>query len=291
MIKYFDDQTDCQANSYQRLTKPLIEKRRRARINLCLMQLKEMVIDSGRHYIQNPKCKYEKADILELTVEYLQNMHFKQKTETNETKQSFNAGFNECLKQVQHFLKCLPLSDKINNANNKNSTQSTSADNSSTAAVEQRQLISEKLLSHLDFCRTELTHSDVYEDLPPSQPRPEHSMDIQNSHNLNNERYYDQNILNSQPNGFSVIHHTRDYSSSISSTSSNSSTRTVSPPMSPEPIRHRPTTANSHSLSTSPQLPSDFIPEFRGLRANSLGQYEHNGRCYELGADGVWRPW
>ena len=38
--------------SVSRLSKPLIEKRRRARINTCLMQLKEMVIDSNKLYKQ-----------------------------------------------------------------------------------------------------------------------------------------------------------------------------------------------------------------------------------------------
>ncbi|CAG2112405.1 unnamed protein product [Medioppia subpectinata] len=263
MIKYFEDQPDCPAlNSYQRLTKPLIEKRRRARINLCLTQLKEMIIDSGRHNIQNPKCKYEKADILELTVEYLQNMHFKQQMDKNVSKQSFNAGFDECLKQVQHFMKCLPLSDKLNNKTADNTTDRTQ--------------ISQKLLTHLDFCRLELTHSDVDNDMDGQK---EMTVDT----DIDIDRYYDQNISAPNPS-YSVIQHTRNYSSSVSSASSSSSTTgTVSPPTTPEPQR-RP---------LPDTLPPDFIPEFRSMRANSVGLYEsdRNGQCYELGADGVWRPW
>lgn len=49
MTKYFNSADDY---SNQRLTKPMIEKRRRARINQCLLQLKEIVIDSGRQRIQ-----------------------------------------------------------------------------------------------------------------------------------------------------------------------------------------------------------------------------------------------
>jgi hypothetical protein len=201
-------------------------------------------------------------------------MHFKQQIDRNVTKQSFNAGFDECLKQVQHFMKCLPFSDKLNhNANN-------------GADTADRNQISQKLLTHLDFCRLELTHNDVVADDADAQ-RPDASVDNHNMHNIDIDRYYDQNILNQ--NTFSVIQHTRNYSSSISSTSSNSSTHTVSPPTTPEP-RHRP--MDSTSTSTS-QLPPDFIPEFRGLRANSVGRYEtdRNGQRYELGADGVWRPW
>ena len=39
-------------NGMKRMSKPLIERRRRARINTCLMQLKEMVIDSGEQSSQ-----------------------------------------------------------------------------------------------------------------------------------------------------------------------------------------------------------------------------------------------
>ena len=36
----------------KRMSKPMMEKRRRARINRCLTQLKEMVIDSGKQNVQ-----------------------------------------------------------------------------------------------------------------------------------------------------------------------------------------------------------------------------------------------
>uniref|UniRef100_A0A3Q1EQK9 BHLH domain-containing protein n=1 Tax=Acanthochromis polyacanthus TaxID=80966 RepID=A0A3Q1EQK9_9TELE len=48
-----------------RLRKPLIERKRRERINNCLDQLKETVIGQS---------KLEKADILEMTVKHLQNI-------------------------------------------------------------------------------------------------------------------------------------------------------------------------------------------------------------------------
>uniref|UniRef100_A0A3B5LD15 BHLH domain-containing protein n=1 Tax=Xiphophorus couchianus TaxID=32473 RepID=A0A3B5LD15_9TELE len=47
------------------LRKPLIERKRRERINNCLDQLKETVIGQS---------KLEKADILEMTVKHLQNI-------------------------------------------------------------------------------------------------------------------------------------------------------------------------------------------------------------------------
>ena len=52
--------------------KPIMEKKRRARINDCLNQLKALVLetdsDRSRH------SKLEKADILEMTVRYLQTL-------------------------------------------------------------------------------------------------------------------------------------------------------------------------------------------------------------------------
>ena len=54
-----------------------MEKRRRARINECLGELKQLLMDSlkkdGSGY-----SKLEKADILELTVKYLRNVQRQQ---------------------------------------------------------------------------------------------------------------------------------------------------------------------------------------------------------------------
>ncbi|XP_071452033.1 protein hairy-like isoform X2 [Hetaerina americana] len=55
----------------RRANKPLMEKRRRARINQSLAVLKTLILDSAR--LENTKhSKLEKADILELTVRHLQ---------------------------------------------------------------------------------------------------------------------------------------------------------------------------------------------------------------------------
>lgn len=52
------------------LKKPLMEKRRRARMNECLDQLKHLLL----HISPNHRTKLEKADILEMTVAYLNQM-------------------------------------------------------------------------------------------------------------------------------------------------------------------------------------------------------------------------
>ncbi|XP_073437438.1 transcription factor HES-4-B-like [Dendrobates tinctorius] len=69
------------SNSKQerKLRKPLIERKRRERINSCLEQLKETVIRA--FHLDQPKL--EKADILEMTVRHLENI---QKTRTTGEK-------------------------------------------------------------------------------------------------------------------------------------------------------------------------------------------------------------
>ncbi|RLV97563.1 hypothetical protein DV515_00011646 [Chloebia gouldiae] len=54
----------------RKLRKPLIERKRRERINNCLDQLKETVV--GAFHLD--QSKLEKADILEMTVKHLQNI-------------------------------------------------------------------------------------------------------------------------------------------------------------------------------------------------------------------------
>uniref|UniRef100_F1L6X0 Protein deadpan n=2 Tax=Ascaris TaxID=6251 RepID=F1L6X0_ASCSU len=55
----------------RKLKKPLMEKRRRARMNDCLDQLKQLLL----HIAPHQRSKLEKADILEMTVAYLQQLH------------------------------------------------------------------------------------------------------------------------------------------------------------------------------------------------------------------------
>ncbi|KYO31377.1 transcription factor HES-3 [Alligator mississippiensis] len=58
--------------SFRKISKPLMEKKRRARINVSLEQLKALL---EKHYSQHiRKRKLEKADILELTVKYMRSL-------------------------------------------------------------------------------------------------------------------------------------------------------------------------------------------------------------------------
>ncbi|XP_056149432.1 transcription factor HES-1-like [Lampris incognitus] len=88
-------------------SKPIMEKRRRARINESLGQLKTLILDalkkdSSRH------SKLEKADILEMTVKHLRSLQRLQMTAAVNTDPSilskYKAGFNECVGEVTRFL-------------------------------------------------------------------------------------------------------------------------------------------------------------------------------------------
>lgn len=87
--------------------KPLMEKRRRARINNCLVQLKSLVLQAMKkdttHY-----SKLEKADILEMTVKYLRSLQRRQITSAVAADPTvaikYSMGFTECASEVARYL-------------------------------------------------------------------------------------------------------------------------------------------------------------------------------------------
>uniref|UniRef100_A0A182JDY5 BHLH domain-containing protein n=1 Tax=Anopheles atroparvus TaxID=41427 RepID=A0A182JDY5_ANOAO len=96
----------------RRSNKPIMEKRRRARINNCLNELKTLILDAmkkdpARH------SKLEKADILEMTVKHLENLQRQQSAMSQATDPSvmnkFKAGFNECAQEVGRFPEIEPV--------------------------------------------------------------------------------------------------------------------------------------------------------------------------------------
>ncbi|KAM6442446.1 transcription factor HES-1 isoform 2-T2 [Liasis olivaceus] len=95
------------AAEQRKSSKPIMEKRRRARINESLGQLKTLILDalkkdSSRH------SKLEKADILEMTVKHLRSLQRAQMTAALNTDPTvlckYRAGFNECMNEVTRFL-------------------------------------------------------------------------------------------------------------------------------------------------------------------------------------------
>nr|CDF52136.1 transcription factor [Euperipatoides kanangrensis] len=91
----------------------IIEKRRRDRINNCLAELSQTVPAA---FAKQTSGKLEKAEILEMTVEYLraiQTSEFGQKINNSELFnqelwadmiQHYQSGYNECMKEVFRFM-------------------------------------------------------------------------------------------------------------------------------------------------------------------------------------------
>ncbi|KAK2502255.1 hypothetical protein MC885_020799 [Smutsia gigantea] len=95
------------AAEHRKSSKPVMEKRRRARINESLAQLKTLILDALRK--DSPRhSKLEKADILEMTVRHLQSLRRVQVTAALSADPAvlgkYRAGFNECLAEVNRFL-------------------------------------------------------------------------------------------------------------------------------------------------------------------------------------------
>ncbi|KAM4703135.1 transcription factor HES-3 [Rhinophrynus dorsalis] len=79
-----------------------MEKKRRARINVSLEQLKSLL---EKNYSQNiRKRKLEKADILELTVKYMKTLQNSVQGTPLFRSAEYQAGFRNCLNGVSQFL-------------------------------------------------------------------------------------------------------------------------------------------------------------------------------------------
>ncbi|XP_044057217.1 hairy-related 8.2 [Siniperca chuatsi] len=91
------------AKEERKLRKPLIERKRRERINNCLDQLKETVIGAFRL----DQSKLEKADILEMTVKHLQNIQSNKLNDPTlglEAQQKYSTGYIQCMHEVHNML-------------------------------------------------------------------------------------------------------------------------------------------------------------------------------------------
>ncbi|RUS85031.1 hypothetical protein EGW08_007215, partial [Elysia chlorotica] len=96
--------------SLRKTNKPLMEKRRRARINDSLSQLKSLVI-TGTKKDSSQFNKLEKADILELTVKHLRNLQNHQQQQQQQLAGAeagvgprYQDGFVECANEVIRYL-------------------------------------------------------------------------------------------------------------------------------------------------------------------------------------------
>lgn len=98
---------------YRKVMKPMLERKRRARINKCLDELKDLMVatleSEGEHVT-----RLEKADILELTVTHLQKMKQQRKLSssngntTMNQAEGFRSGYIHAVNEVSKSLSELP---------------------------------------------------------------------------------------------------------------------------------------------------------------------------------------
>ncbi|KAF6213391.1 hypothetical protein GE061_011110 [Apolygus lucorum] len=96
---------------YRKVMKPMLERKRRARINRCLDELKELMVTALQSEGENVS-KLEKADILELTVQHLHKLRKAKRLTLNSTPvmdaDRFRAGYTHCASEVSKCLAAIP---------------------------------------------------------------------------------------------------------------------------------------------------------------------------------------
>ncbi|KAH8294615.1 hypothetical protein KR018_000254 [Drosophila ironensis] len=98
---------------YRKVTKPLLERKRRARMNLYLDELKDLIVDTMDAQ-GDQVSKLEKADILELTVNYLKSQQQQRLTNPQSPRSSqvnydkFRAGYTQAAYEVSHIFSTVP---------------------------------------------------------------------------------------------------------------------------------------------------------------------------------------
>merc|ERR1711962_498544 len=96
-------------HQYRKVMKPMLERKRRARINKCLDELKDLMV----HALQSEGesiSKLEKADVLELTVSHLRKLKRQQMLTLNPHMEldRFQAGYAACASEVERVLANQP---------------------------------------------------------------------------------------------------------------------------------------------------------------------------------------
>ena len=107
-----DDMTETpmsRTHQYRKVMKPLLERKRRARINKCLDELKDLMVHALQHEGESIT-KLEKADVLELTVRHLRKLKRQQMLALNPglDLDRFHAGYTACASEVGRCLTTVP---------------------------------------------------------------------------------------------------------------------------------------------------------------------------------------
>ena len=96
-------------HQYRKVMKPLLERKRRARINKCLDELKDLMVFALQAEGESIT-KLEKADVLELTVNHLQKLKRQQMLRASPALEAdrFRAGYTSCANEVGRFMASVP---------------------------------------------------------------------------------------------------------------------------------------------------------------------------------------
>ena len=100
-----EETAHSRTHQYRKVMKPLLERKRRARINSCLDELKDLMVFALQTEGESIS-KLEKADVLELTVSHLRKLKRQQMLSLNPAldMDRFHAGFTTCATEVSRNL-------------------------------------------------------------------------------------------------------------------------------------------------------------------------------------------
>ena len=99
-----DKSTMSRTHQYRKVMKPMLERKRRARINKCLDELKDLMV-SALQTEGESITKLEKADVLELTVRHLRKLKAQGGLSlTNSGSERFRSGFRLCVGEITRFV-------------------------------------------------------------------------------------------------------------------------------------------------------------------------------------------
>ncbi|VDK63032.1 unnamed protein product [Onchocerca ochengi] len=108
MLRVDDKKSDSRQEKIltKKTNKPLMEKKRRARINKCLFEMKQMLVDDIKNGSPSHS-KWEKADILEMSVAYIKQLR-RRIAAHNKAEQAFLSpdfvdGFLDCVREMQNY--------------------------------------------------------------------------------------------------------------------------------------------------------------------------------------------
>jgi hypothetical protein len=288
------------ASEHRRATKPIMEKRRRARINSSLNELKSLILDAlnkdpSRH------SKLEKADILEMTVRHLQNMQRQQMVlemaRDPGVVNKFRAGFTECATEVSRYV------NKIDGVD---------------GGTKQR------LLNHLSGCVSSINtvatsatpafpafpgmaptadgrHLQVHIPMPAGMYTSEGAVNLSTANDLNNNRRggIESKMTTPPPSGNSQFSFQFPPSTGLSTPTTPSTPRGLSITVSPSAFAGPASTSSDYNSFSYPSPSSRYEPYRREqlgsispCSRSSLGSFSPNSDSNDLQESGeVWRPW